>query len=66
LKQFVARRLNVEVVNRVQFAVALGVRRTTTFPWDRTGVPLYMADRMAVRLGVHPTEIWGDAFYQAA
>lgn len=30
----------------------------------RGGVPIMRADSMAVRLGLHPLNVWGDAFFQ--
>ena len=26
--------------------------------WKTNGIPLYSADRLAIRLGVHPANIW--------
>lgn len=34
--------------------------------WRREGIDLYAADRWCVRLGYHPIEIWGQAFYLGA
>ena len=31
--------------------------------WADNGIPIWQADRLACRLGLHPTEIWGHAFY---
>lgn len=31
--------------------------------WLKYDIDIYAADRHAVRLGYHPYEIWGDAFY---
>ena len=31
--------------------------------WRRQGINLYAADRWCVKLGYHPIEIWGQAFY---
>ena len=28
--------------------------------WKTSGIPLYSADRLAIRLGVHPANIWPD------
>ena len=32
--------------------------------WRRFGIDIYNADEWCVRLGYHPTEIWGNDFYQ--
>jgi hypothetical protein len=34
--------------------------------WRRGGIDLYVADRWCIRLGYHPTEIWGQEFYAGA
>lgn len=31
--------------------------------WRRDGIDLYAADRWCIRLGYHPIEVWGQAFY---
>ena len=33
--------------------------------WKTTGVPLHSADQLAIRLGVHPANIWPQ-WYQLA
>lgn len=32
--------------------------------WREKGVNVYMADKVCLRFGVHPAEIFGSAFYQ--
>ena len=32
--------------------------------WTREGIELYNADRTCIKLGYHPTEIWGNQFYE--
>jgi len=32
--------------------------------WSRFGIDIYNADEWCVRLGYHPSEIWGQDFYQ--
>lgn len=32
--------------------------------WRSKGIDIYNADEWCVRLGYHPIEIWGQAFYQ--
>lgn len=34
--------------------------------WRRQGITVWDADRWACRLGYHPIEIWGQAFYEGA
>ena len=31
--------------------------------WATNGIPLWAADRLACKMGLHPTEIWGNEFY---
>ena len=47
---------NCELARRTGFAVR------TVQRWTTTGVPLYSADRLAIRLGVHPATIWPNWF----
>lgn len=39
------------------------VSRSTMSKWERFDLNIYAADRCACKLGYHPYEIWGDAFY---
>lgn len=32
--------------------------------WERNGIDLYYADKLAIEFGSHPALIWGDDFYQ--
>jgi len=34
--------------------------------WRKNGIDLYAADRWCIRLGYHPIEVWGQAFYLGA
>lgn len=34
--------------------------------WRKVGLDLYAADRWCIRLGYHPIEVWGQAFYLGA
>ena len=34
--------------------------------WRAEGIELYNADTWAIRLGYHPIEIWGQAFYRGS
>lgn len=41
-------------------ARALGVHRANATRWRRDGITMNTADRIAVRLGWHPVEIWPE------
>jgi hypothetical protein len=32
--------------------------------WVHEGIDVYNADRMCIKLGYHPVEIWGQKFYE--
>lgn len=36
----------------------LHVDRHTVYRWQREGLSVYQADRVAIRLGLHPVLIW--------
>lgn len=45
----------------------LGITENTVANWIRHGgVPDKYADHFAVKLGVHPSAIWGDAWFALA
>lgn len=46
--------------SNVAKARRLGVDPTVIYRYTRGGCPLYSADILAARIGVHPTEIWDD------
>ena len=46
-----------------QVADILGVHNKQVHRWTRLDLCLDHADRAAIRLGVHPTAIWGDQFW---
>lgn len=48
-----------------QLGIRLGVGRSTVLRWRREGLPLRIADRVAIHLGMHPVEIWGNAYWSA-
>jgi len=63
-------RLPLAPLQRDMTAAELGVMigRTGNIvrSWNsRGGVPIHLADTIAVKAGFHPSEIWGDAFYGA-
>lgn len=43
-----------------QVADALGIAPRTAYRWRSEGIPVDDADRLAIALGMHPIEIWGD------
>lgn len=38
---------------------------STIHRYRRMGIPLSRADEWACRLGMHPCELWGDAWWEA-
>jgi len=47
--------------------VKLGIPERTVAGWIKEGgVPDMSADNMAIKLGVHPSAIWGDAWFELA
>ena len=44
-------------------ASVLGVTRRTIVRWKIIGLDCWTADKAAVRLGLHPCEVWGDAWW---
>jgi hypothetical protein len=45
-------------------AEQLGVSQGTVQRWRSEGVPLWAADRAAIRLGVHPHSLWPDFHHE--
>jgi hypothetical protein len=43
-------------------ALRLGVGRQVLTRWDRSGIGVYVADSLAIRLGVHPAALWPNWF----
>jgi hypothetical protein len=42
----------------------LGVTPRSVQRWRHgAGIRIWLADRLAVRLGLHPVEVWGQDFY---
>ena len=52
-----------EPVPVIQAAKILGIDNSQVYRWRRRGVRLDIADRLAIRLGVHPAAIWGDHWW---
>ena len=46
-------------------AIQLGVRRDDIPRYRRHGLTPRMADRLAIRAGLHPLLVWGDAWEHA-
>jgi hypothetical protein len=59
-------RLGHDAFNRLDVERKFGVPAQTTLNWERQGVPLFNADRLLIRLGAHPSEVWGDEYWDAA
>jgi hypothetical protein len=53
--------------NKSHLSDQFGIDRKTIANWERDGgVPDQMADHVAIRLGVHPSAIWGDEWFKLA
>lgn len=47
------------LVSNAGIALRCGINRQTVHRWRLDGgIPLFSADRIAIRLGVHPLDIW--------
>lgn len=51
--------------NLLVLAAALGSDTATLYRYRNQGVPVFTADRLAVKLGMHPCQVWPD-WYQVA
>ena len=52
--------------NDWQFARSIGVTRDMMKGWRKNqGIRFYTADRVCTRLGIHPSYIWGDDYWNA-
>lgn len=47
----------------VAMADALRKSRTTIQQWRKQGIPIYQADEVACRIGLHPSHIWGEQWW---
>lgn len=55
-----------ELLGPCDIASLCGVARETVYRWragDTTTITVGDADRMAIRMGMHPAEIWGDHWW---
>lgn len=48
-----------------ELAVRCGVSLSSINRWWRDGMNLDVADKVAIHLGRHPFELWGDAYWRA-
>jgi hypothetical protein len=66
MSQPVQRRMAFEPVHALcpslsELAAITGVSRRSLTRWVKEGaIPIWSADRIACRLGKHPTELWED------
>jgi hypothetical protein len=49
-----------------QIAEALGTAGKNVLRWRVQGLSIRQADKIAVGLGFHPYQLWGDSFYEGA
>jgi hypothetical protein len=47
-----------------QIGIQLGRTRRTLQEWKVKGIPFYEADKVACHIGVHPSHIWGEQWWQ--
>lgn len=47
----------------VEFAAAIGITRDKARLYRRKGIPFYEADALCIRLGFHPSLIWGEEYW---
>ena len=52
--------------NLLVLAAALGSDTATLYRYRNQGVPVFTADRLAVKLGMHPCQVWPDWYEIAA
>lgn len=48
-----------------QIAIAVRRSRRTIQDWKNKGIPQYQADEVACFIGVHPSHIWGEEWWQS-
>ena len=47
-------------------SIAIGKPLATCHRWCRDGIPIYAADEVATRIGLHPASVWGGDAWLAA
>ena len=58
------KRLPPERQNMTAIAEHLDVNSRSLWRWTVEDIPFHKADEIAVSLGVHPVEIWGDDYWE--
>lgn len=48
-----------------ELARMLGLTNSNVRALRSRGVPIHRADEFACKIGLHPTQVWGEEFYQA-
>lgn len=56
-------RMRENGMSDVAFAEALQVNRDSIRHYRQRGLNVYAADRLACKLGYHPTYFWGDDYF---
>lgn len=56
-------RMRENGMSDVAFAEALQVNRDSIRHYRKRGLNVYAADRLACKLGYHPTYFWGDDYF---
>lgn len=59
----VEERMRENGMSDVAFAEALQVNRDSIRHYRQRGLNVYAADRLACKLGYHPTYFWGDDYF---
>jgi hypothetical protein len=58
--------IDVDDVIPSKIAHWVGVSRQTVYRWKANGqLTFHIADQIASRMHVHPSQIWGDLYWQA-
>jgi len=51
---------HLKIVEVTKFAEAVGLSRKSCYRYFEAGVPLFVADRLAIKVGLHPLEVWPE------
>lgn len=52
-------------MTETEIAAAVKKHPTTVRNWRINGIPQYIADEVACHMGVHPSHIWGEQWWQS-